>query len=591
MKNIPSSIRRLIELGIHRRSILHLLLMNIGLMVFVLIIGIMLLFLLIAKGKEHNFASIEKTHQLTEEITVFFEQELPFRKLVTKQLIAMQQLDHGIMMFSDQYMGSKETLSQLFQQVFILQEQLAGLQLEDSPGDTFRLMRNTVMALDNIAQKLQTTSSQVRLKELCEEARTLIRDSLGVVSRLDAELAEREQLLNSAVLESNLRVHDNGERLKELLIALGRQAVFLAVMLFAFLVGMQWRFYALLRRRLQQLAGHVEDIAQGDADLTVRLDVKTKDEIGDIAFWLNVFLDKLQAIVKEIIATADTLNVSSSYLYDLSSNMAAAAGDVSASSSSITAAAGDVSDNMEVVAAATQSASAHVSMVANSVTQMNATISSISQRTENARYITGEAVAQIDVTATRLNDYSKSAQEITVITETITEISEQTNLLALNATIEAARAGEAGKGFAVVAGEIKELARRTSEATGEIKRKIKLIQGNTVDTAAEIGRISEVITNINELVVSIAGAIEEQSATTSEIAQNLLHSSDGIGEVETKVFKSARATGEIAQELRDLEKKNSEISADSSILNVCADELSKLADQIKMLTITFKVGG
>jgi methyl-accepting chemotaxis protein len=113
------------------------------------------------------------------------------------------------------------------------------------------------------------------------------------------------------------------------------------------------------------------------------------------------------------------------------------------------------------------------------------------------------------------------------VVETITEISEQVNLLALNATIEAARAGEAGKGFAVVANEIKELAKQTSAATLEIKEKIQNIQGSTDGTVKGINEISEVIRSVNEIVGTIATAVEEQSAATKEIASNIAQASRG----------------------------------------------------------------
>src|SRR5208283_4511868 len=116
---------------------------------------------------------------------------------------------------------------------------------------------------------------------------------------------------------------------------------------------------------------------------------------------------------------------------------------------------------------------------------------------------------------------SQAALDIGKVTETITAISDQTKLLALNATIEAARAGAAGKGFAVVAHEIKELARQTADATEDIKAKVGGIQGATKGTLEDLARISEIIGQVSETVGSIASAIEEQSAVTKDIAQNV----------------------------------------------------------------------
>jgi methyl-accepting chemotaxis protein len=404
------------------------------------------------------------------------------------------------------------------------------------------------------------------------------------------KLEEIEKVVNTSALKTNEIIEENVDRLKKLLSSLNRQILMIMILLFALVIGQQCRLYFKLRKRLRQLVERVRDIAEGEGDLTARLDINTRDDIGDMAQWFNKFIEKLQGIVKEIVATAATLNISSSDLYDLSVNMATAAKEVSANSKNVALAAEDVSTNMESVAASTEQASINVGLVASAVEQMTCTVTDISQNTENARRIAGDAVEQTKATSLRIIEYGKSAQEITAITETITEISEQTNLLALNATIEAARAGEAGKGFAVVANEIKELARKTSEATGEIKRKIGAIQDNTVATVDEIGRISQVIGGVNDLVAEIASAIEEQSVTTQEISENIVQFSDGIKEVDTKVAQSASATSNITRDILELNRKNSEVSANSSKLNVCADELSKLADQVTVLAANFKVG-
>jgi methyl-accepting chemotaxis protein len=120
-------------------------------------------------------------------------------------------------------------------------------------------------------------------------------------------------------------------------------------------------------------------------------------------------------------------------------------------------------------------------------------------------------------------------------------------LLALNATIEAARAGEAGKGFAVVANEVKELAKQTAAATEEISQKIESIQGDTRDAVSAIGRISEIIVRINDIQNTIATAVEEQTATTNEIARNATEAATGSGEIArtvTKVTDSAKNASE-----------------------------------------------
>ena len=129
----------------------------------------------------------------------------------------------------------------------------------------------------------------------------------------------------------------------------------------------------------------------------------------------------------------------------------------------------------------------------------------------------------------------------------ISTIANQTNLLALNATIEAARAGEAGKGFAVVANEVKELAKQTAKATEDISRKIEAIQGDTKGAVDAIAQIGQIINQINDIQNTIASAVEEQTATTSEIGRNVTEAAKGSSEIAqniTGVAQAARSTTE-----------------------------------------------
>ena len=334
----------------------------------------------------------------------------------------------------------------------------------------------------------------------------------------------------------------------------------------------------------------LKDIAQGEGDLTQRLEVATKDEIGEMATWFNTFLQNLQSMIKDIVANAATLSESSSELASISRQMSSDAGEALGKSDAVAVAAEEMSANVNSVAAAMEQAATNLNMVTTAIEQLTASVAEIAQNSEKARDITGQAVTKAQGTSQKVDALGNAAQAISKVTEVITEISEQTNLLALNATIEAARAGEAGKGFAVVANEIKELAKQTSSATLEIKRQIDEVQGATRETVGDIGEISAVIANVDDIVGTIATAVEEQSVTTREIAGNIVQASSGIQEVNINVAQSSDVAASITQEISEVNQFSNQITISSSQVNDSANNLSVLAEKINSMVGKFKVG-
>ena len=333
----------------------------------------------------------------------------------------------------------------------------------------------------------------------------------------------------------------------------------------------------------------LKDIVQGEGDLTARLDINSKDEVGELAKWFNSFVENNQKMIKEITLTAQSLKSSASDLSSVSGEMTSGAEEMSSRSENVSKAAGDMSSNMNAVAAATEQASTNVGIIATSAGDMTSTVDEIAQNSEKGRAITGDAVSQARDASDRVDELGLAAREVGKVTETITEISEQINLLALNATIEAARAGDAGKGFAVVANEIKELAKQTAEATGEIKRRINDIQGSTEGTVKQIEEISKVINNVNDIVSTIASAVEEQSSTSKEVSDNVHQASLGITEITENVSQSSIVAGEIAQDISEVNQASSEMSNSSNQINGSAQELNKLAVRLNDIVGRFKV--
>jgi methyl-accepting chemotaxis protein len=279
--------------------------------------------------------------------------------------------------------------------------------------------------------------------------------------------------------------------------------------------------------------------AMAAGDMTKTMDVDQKDEIGVLAKSLNEMANNLRLMITDIGIGVNSVDDSSNQLATISNQMSSGAENTAVRSSQVATAAEEMSANQNTVAAAMEQASVNINMVASATEEMHATITEIAQNSSRAKDITAKAVDQAQQASGRVDELGRAANEINKVTEAITEISEQTNLLALNATIEAARAGEAGKGFAVVANEIKDLARQTAAATLDIKTKIKGIQQATGLTVQEINEIRSVINDVDQIVATIATAVEEQAATTQEIAENVNQASSGITEVNENVAQSS----------------------------------------------------
>ena len=352
---------------------------------------------------------------------------------------------------------------------------------------------------------------------------------------------------------------------------------------------MAWVSSRNITRPVNAAVESLKDIAQGEGDLTMRLPVSSRDEVGELSRWFNTFMEKLQGVIREIAGGVETLSSSSTELSTISIQMTQRIGNVTERSNTVSAAAEEMSANMNNVAAAMEQSATNTNMVAAAAEQMSATVGEIAQNAEKARSTSEEAAHKATGTSTNMDQLGAAAQAIGKVVETITDISEQVNLLALNATIEAARAGEAGKGFAVVANEIKELAKQTAAATGDIKEKIERIQDTTDSTVEQIGEIAQVIAVVNDVVTTIAAAVEEQSVSTRDIASNVTQASQGIQEINESVNQSSSVSAEMSKDIGEVSFSMNEMSTSSSQVNLSAQELSTLSENLKRLVDQFKV--
>lgn len=300
--------------------------------------------------------------------------------------------------------------------------------------------------------------------------------------------------------------------------------------------------------------------AAKDGDLTPEIPVQGTDVIGKMADGLRQFLHSLREHNRITAKNASELASSAKKLTDVSLQMSANAEETSAQATMVATSSKTVSESVQTVAMA--------------VGEMTKSITEIASNATKASDMGRDAVHLTESTNAIIAKLGRSTQEIGAVVKLITSIAAQTNLLALNATIEAARAGEAGRGFAVVANEVKELAKETAGATEDIGSKISAIRSDMEEAIKAIGSISEMIRRINDMQGIIATAVEEQSATSSEMSRS--------------IAKAAMGSASISSNLEGVATAARNTSGGASELQIVAQRLSDMARELQDLVGRYK---
>jgi len=317
-------------------------------------------------------------------------------------------------------------------------------------------------------------------------------------------------------------------------------------------LGLAFGLGRMISRPLRRTVDVLQRLAKGQLDQQV--EVTSRDEAGQMSAALVTALSSLSGTMRQIGETSQVLASSAEEFSAVSGQLSSSSGAVTDSAGSASATAQQVSANVQTVAAGTE--------------QMSASIGEIARSAAGASQIAQEAVQVAEDTTANVGRLGQSSDRIGEIVKSIQAIAEQTNLLALNATIEAARAGESGKGFAVVAAEVKDLARETATATQDISTLVATIQTETQATVESMDQISAVIGRINAAQTTIAGAVEEQTAVTQDIARNVAEAADGATSIAASVQDVAdqadqtsngagetqRSAGELARIAGDLQE-------------------------------------
>ncbi|MCH7421101.1 methyl-accepting chemotaxis protein [Shewanella sp. MM_2022_3] len=332
----------------------------------------------------------------------------------------------------------------------------------------------------------------------------------------------------------------------------------------AFLIGtaIAWFIAKSITRPIAETTNALNDIAEGEGDLTRRIEVKSKDEIAQLALAFNRFAEKIHATVAQV--------------SDSTSLLATSAEEMSAITHETQQMAKRQHLETEQVATAMNEMAATVQEVAHNATDAADAATHASESTEHGKLLVEKVISTISLladeiahAATAINELERNTAQIDSVLVVIRNIADQTNLLALNAAIEAARAGEQGRGFAVVADEVRTLASRTQASTSEIQQMIEALQQsakstvstmntstattqNCVSLVHEAGEALEAITQavstISQMNIQIASAANEQCAVSAEINKNV----NNINDITTNATESAEQTARAGDELAQL---------------------------------------
>jgi methyl-accepting chemotaxis protein len=340
--------------------------------------------------------------------------------------------------------------------------------------------------------------------------------------------------------------------------------------------AMAWFIVTKVVQGIGLVVDRIKDVAQGEGDLTKRIEVQNDDELGELSKWFNTFMDKLHEIITQVTQSTE--------------HIASATEEISSSATQSSQAAETQKDQTNQVATAMQEMSSTVLQVSENSNKAAESARQAGEIAKNGGKVVSQTVEVIQGlanatrdTAAKIQELGKSSDQIGQIIGVIDDIADQTNLLALNAAIEAARAGEQGRGFAVVADEVRKLAERTTQATKEIAKMIKTIQE---ETQRAVEAMESGTKNVEDGVTSATKA--------GEALQDIIHASEQVGEmivhIATAATEQSSATEQVNSNMEQIAKlvQESAIGAQQSA-KACAD-LSNLALDMQALVGRFKLG-
>ena len=329
-----------------------------------------------------------------------------------------------------------------------------------------------------------------------------------------------------------------------------------------------------LRKSIVDVVNSLRDIAQEEGDLTVRIQTQNKDEVGDLVYWFNQFIEKLQGVVRDIgnsskplANLADNLNQVSSTARNTISAQQMAAADAKAAVDNMTQSVDEVAHSASEAAQAASEASTAADDGQRVVNQTVDSIQSLASRVEE--------------TAVVIKKLEEDSNQVGVVLDVIKGIAEQTNLLALNAAIEAARAGEQGRGFAVVADEVRTLASRTQQSTEEIQNTIEQLQSAARSAVTVMAKGTEQATVSVDEANKAGESLNAITQTISRITRMNDQIANSTGEQQTVADMISSNVDQINQRTQDTASSSEQLTLVSGELEQLSHDFNKIMQQFK----------